>query len=100
MDADKITVVARPKRFEPPTTTTLAQNPASPMVLQGLMQILADLNRKVDALAARPRQEVMVAPVQAKAEPPATVEVPEDTTALTKAPRGRIDRSRLLDFFD
>lgn len=101
MNSDKITVVARRSRFEPPTTNALAANPASPMVLQGLMQVLADLNRKVDALATRPRQEVAV-PAQPKAESPAAVEKPQDTTALTETPKPklRINRARLLSFFD
>lgn len=101
MRAEPIAVVARPRRFEPSTTTSLAQNPASPMVLQGLMQILADLNRKVDALATRPVQQVTVSPVQARPKALPEPEVKEDTAVEPPPTRKRqIDRSRLLDFFD
>jgi len=100
MNRDKIAVIARRTRFEPPTTNALAVNPASPMVLQGLMQILADLNRKVDALATRPPQEVTVSPVQPTPTSLVEVESPADTTAPAKTSKPRIKRSRLLDFFD
>ena len=101
MNNEKIAVVARRSRFEPPTTNALAANPTSPMVLQGVMQILAGLDRKLDALATRPPQEAAV-PAQPKAEAPVEVEKPEDTTALTETPKPklRINRARLLSFFD
>jgi hypothetical protein len=87
-------------RFESPATNTVTVNPASPMVLQGLMQILADLNRKVDALATRPPQEVTVGPRPPEMNPPVKTESPTDTTALAKTPTPRINRLRLLDIFD
>jgi len=65
------------------------------------MRILAGLDRKVDALATRPPQEVAV-PARPKAEAPVEAEKPEDTTALTETPKPklRINRARLLSFFD
>ena len=101
MNSDKIAVVARRTRFEPPTTNGLAVNPASPMVLQGLMQIVASLDRRVDALATLLRQEVAV-PARPKAEAPVEAEKPDDTTALTETPKPklRINRARLLSIFD
>ena len=100
MTPETTTVVARRTRFEPPTTSALAVNAASPMVLQGLMQILADLNRKVDALATRPPQEVTVPSAQPAPKSPAETQPPADTTALAKAPESKVDRSKLLRFFD
>ena len=107
MNRDKIPVVARRTRFEPTTTSVLAVNPASPMVLQGLMQILANQNQKmaaieqkVDALATRPPQEVTVSAAQPAPKSPAETKPPVDTTALAKTPESRIKRSRLLEFFD
>jgi hypothetical protein len=101
MNNEKITVTARRTRFEPPTTNALASNPASPLVVQRFMQIVAGLDRKVDALATRLRQEAAV-PAQPRAETPAEAETPEDTTALTETPKPklRINRARLLSFFD
>jgi hypothetical protein len=71
------------------------------MVLQGLMQIVADLNRKVDALAIRSPQEVAI-PARPKAGVPIEAKTPEDTTALAETPKPklRINRSRLLNLFD
>jgi hypothetical protein len=101
MNRDKIAVVARRTRFEPTTTNVLAVNPTSPTVLQGLMQMVASqgqkmdtLERKVDALATRPPQEVTVPSAQ-----PAP-KSPTETTALAKAPESKVNRSKLLQFFD
>ena len=100
MRRETTTVAVRRTRFEPPAANALTVNPASPMVLQGVMQILADLNRKVDALAARPPQEVTVGPRQPEVNPPVETESPADTTALAKTPARRINRLRLRDIFD
>jgi hypothetical protein len=101
MNNEKIAVTARRTRFEPPTTNALASNPASPLVVQGFMQIVAGLDRKVDALATRPPQEV-AAPARHKTEAPVEAEKPGDATALTETPKPklRINRARLLSFFD
>lgn len=100
MRRETTTVAVRRMRFELPTTNALAVNPASPMVLQGLMQILADLNRKVDALATRPTQEVTISPALPKPTSPVETESPAEATTPAKTPKPRINRSRLLDFFD
>jgi hypothetical protein len=71
----------------------------SPLVLLGVMQGLAELNRKVDALAKVP-QQAMVAPTRPKEGTPEEAASPQDTTALAKIPRPKVNRSRLLDFFD
>jgi hypothetical protein len=101
MNANNImSVVARRRHVEPVARNKLAVGSASPTALQMLMQILADLERKVDALATRPRQEVMVVPMRTKAEA-LEEEEPEDvTTALAETPKPRVNRSRLLRFFD
>jgi hypothetical protein len=107
MDREKVTVVARCTRFEPTTTTALAANPVSPVVLQGFMEMLASqgqkvdtLARRVEALATRPRKEVMVAPALPAANPAPKVKSPADTTASAKTRAPRIKRSRLLNIFD
>jgi outer membrane lipopolysaccharide assembly protein LptE/RlpB len=101
MKRETTTVAVRRSRFEPPTTNTLAVNPASPMVLQEMvMQMLADLNRKLDALAARPPQAVTGSPAPSVLKAPVETASPADTTALAKTPTPRINRLRLRDIFD
>jgi len=100
MKRETTTVAVRRTRFEPPAANTLTVNPASPAVLQGLMQILADLSHKVDALAIRPPQEVTVSPAQPAPTSPVGADSPAETTAPAKTSKPRINRSRLLDFFD
>ena len=100
MKRETTTVAVRRTRFEPPAANVLTVNPTSPMVLQGLMQILADLSRKVDALATRPPQEMTVGPRQPEMNPPVKTESPADTTALAKTSTPRINRLRLRDIFD
>ena len=65
MPPEKISVVARRSRFEPTTRDSVAVNLTSPTVFQGLMQVLANqdkkmdtLARKIDALATRSPHEV------------------------------------------
>lgn len=70
---------------------TAVRLPPSPMVLQTLMQTLATLNDKVDALATRPPQVVEVRPVEIReveVKPPA------------KAPQQKVDRKKLTRMFD
>lgn len=100
MRRETTTVAVRRSRFEPPSTNALLANPASPTVLQGLMQILADLNRKVDALTVRPAQEVTVSSTPSVLKSPVETASPADTTALAKTPTPRINRLRLRDLFD
>jgi hypothetical protein len=100
MRRETTTVAVRRTRFEPPAANALTVNPTSPMVLQGVMQILADLNRKVDALATRPPQEVTVSPAPSVPKAPVETASPADTTALAKTPAPRINRLRLRDIFD
>jgi hypothetical protein len=112
MKTQSIPVVAQRSqrlRFGPQTTSALAIAPASPMVVQGGVQLLAGigqkvdtLEHKVDALATVHQQATAVRAPAARATPTPT-ETPEDTTtalAETPKPKARINRSRLLDFFD
>lgn len=108
MNRDKITVVARPRRFEPATTNVFAVSPVSPMVLQGLVEITAHqgqkidiLERKLDALVTRFPHEMTVA--RADTNPRALPEAQaEGDIAIDPptAPRRRIDRSTLWNLFD
>jgi hypothetical protein len=101
MRREMTTVAVRRAPLEPSATNPWPANPASPMVLQGLMQILADLNRKVDALATRPPQEATVGSNWQPAMNPAVkTESPADATALATTPAPRINRLRLRDIFD
>ena len=108
MESEKTTVDVWRRRFEPPSANPVVANPPSPAVLQGLIQMLANCNqemaalsKKVDALATRTPREVTITPASAepKALPEAAAEA--DTAEEPKpAPRRRLDRSKLLDFFD
>ena len=90
-------VVNRPRRFERMSTTQLARPaPASPMVLQMLMQSIVQLNQKVDAIAVRSSQLPEVRAVESAPIEAGQVEVkpPARTT------RQEVDRKSLLDIFD
>ena len=91
MSTNSLMVVGQPGRFERAATQFVRPMPPSPMVLQRLMQTLSALNNKVDALAKRPAQIVEVRPIEAK-------EVKADSPA--QATQKKLDRKRLLDFFD
>ena len=103
---NSLMMVGRPSRFGRLATTQLARpSPASPMVLQVLMQSIMDLNQKVDALALSSPRSVVVRDVQ-----PVPEEVGPQSTALevrqtresqpTFQPEVKVNRSRLLDIFD
>jgi hypothetical protein len=91
MSDKSLMVVGQTNRFERQATQIARPNPASPLVLQKFMQLLANLNNKVDALAARPPQIVQVKPVESKqveVKPPAA------------KPEKKVDRKKLRDIFD
>jgi hypothetical protein len=108
MESEKTTVPVYRRRFDPPSANPLVANPASPAVLQGLMQMLANCNqemaalsKKVDALATRTPGEVRIAPALPEAKAPAEAAAEADTAVEPKpSRRRRLDRSKLLDFFD
>jgi hypothetical protein len=105
MNTSKISVIARRSRFEPSVGSALVANPASPLVLQGLLQILANLEQKVDALTIRSQQGVTVAPVRPQAVPERVLMSEDTTTALAKSSEAQTSLSatmseRLLRFFD
>jgi hypothetical protein len=105
MESEKTTVPVYRRRFEPPSVNPRVANPASPAVLQGLMQMLtscnqqmAALSKKVDALATRTPREVTIAP--GLPEPKAPAAEADEAVEPKRTPRRRLDRSKLLDFFD
>jgi len=108
MNRDKIAVVARRRRFEPPTAGVRAANPASPMVLQAFMQVLANqdqkmdtLARKIDALATRSPHEVTAPSAQPRLESLPKTEADSDTDVdAPVVPQRRINRSKLWNLFD
>ena len=66
---NSLMMVGRPSRFGRLATTQLARpSPASPMVLQVLMQSIMDLNQKVDALTLSSPRSVVVRDVQPVSE--------------------------------
>lgn len=92
MSGNSLMVVGQPNRFARQTTQLARPNPASPMALQQLMQLVADLGHKVDsALAVRPPQVVQVKPVESR-----QVEVKPPT----KAPEEKVDRKKMRNMFD
>lgn len=92
MNGNSLMVVGQPNRFTRQPTIQLARpNPASPMVLQRFMQLLADLNHKVDTLATRPPQVVQVKPVESR---------PVEVKPPAKAPEEKVDRKKMRNMFD
>jgi len=88
-------VVGQPNRFARQTTQIARQKLASPLVLQKFMQLLADLNHKVDTLAARPPQVVQVKSVESR-----PVEVKPPAKSAAKAPEEKVDRKKMRNMFD
>ena len=95
MNDNSLMVVGQPNRFARPTMQISRPNSASPMVLQKFMQMLADLNHKVDVLQARPPQVIQVKPVESR---PVKVEPPVNPPA--KAPEEKVDRKQMRSMFD
>ena len=107
MRRETTSVAVRRKRFEQPSINAPAANPASPMALQALGQMTASLlqrtdtlERKIDALAIRPAQEVTISPAPSVPKAHVALASPADTTPLAKTPTPRINRLRLQDIFD
>jgi hypothetical protein len=108
MNTEKAPVTVWPKRFDPPTANPVLTNPPSPSFLQSLMQVTANclqkmtvLEEKVDALGTRTHRGLTAAPAppEPKALPEAAPE-PNEAVEPKPTPRRRIDRSKLLEFFD
>jgi len=97
MKENSLALAGQSSRFNlPAIDQTVVRVPPSPMVLQSLMQNLANLNAKVDALATRPPHVIEVSPPEVKQVEVKQVEVkPKE-----KAPRQKVDRKSLLDIFD
>ncbi len=89
--------------FHPSVTrrTQLAtQAPASPMVLEGLLSLLAQLNEKVSALERRSQQQIVASPIDCvpvEAEP---VEYTEPAPPPAAPRQLKVRRSQFLEFFD
>lgn len=76
------------------------QVPASPMVLEGLRDLLAQLNEKVTALERRSEPQIVASPVDyvpARAKP---MEYTEPAPPPAAPRRLRVRRSGLLNFFE
>ncbi len=94
-------------RFEAPVSPqAFMSRPASPLVLQRLLQLLEKLDRSMDALAVYHPQPLDTRPVEmtpVRAKPVQSEQV-EVKLAPSKAPakerRVRVNRSKLLDVFD
>ena len=86
-----ITVTARPRFATGGANQLTRPMPMSPMVLKLFVQSIADLSRKVDQLATRPAERVVVKEVQIK-----EVQKP----APTAKPDNKVDRKELKSFFD
>jgi len=99
--------VTQIQRFVRPPAGPLATTPrASPMTVQALLESMARLNEKLDALAVQTQQSIEPAAQELNrpmAKPVASREVlPEqsESTVPRRRPRVRVNRSILLDIFD
>jgi len=95
------------QRFVRPPAGSLATTPrASPMTVQALLESIARLNDKIDALAVRTQQPMEVAQqelTQPRAKLVDSREVlPEEpeSTAPRSRPRVKVNRSAMLEMFD
>ena len=96
MGTNNLTVIRKPGNFTNPGTMQLARPaPASPVVLQMLMQSMVNLNQKVDALTLRGSQIPATTSRQTKLVESRDVQTESETHRRTK-----VNRSSLLDIFD
>lgn len=103
MDSNSLAV----SRFQSPVSPqAFMPRPASPLVLQRLLQLLEKLDQSMNELAVRHSQpldtrSVEMMPVKVKPVESKQVEV---KTAKSKSPaterRVKVNRSKLLDIFD
>ncbi|MFC1604014.1 hypothetical protein ACFL5F_03210 [Planctomycetota bacterium] len=102
MSGNSLVLAGQKSRFSTPAIgQTVVRMPPSPMVLQTLMQTLANLNAKVDALATRPVQVVEVRPVEVSPVEVRHVEVKQvEVKPKENAPQQKVDRKSLWDIFD
>jgi hypothetical protein len=81
-------------------TQLATRAPASPMALEGLLNLLAQLNEKVTALERRSDQQIVASPVDyvpVEAEP---VEYTEPAPPPAAPRQLKVRRSQLLECFD
>ena len=107
MDQKSAIVLGQPRSFYRPAAGQLVRPaPTSPMVLQTLIGAIQALGQKVDDLAVTARQ-----PVDLSAFVPTTTAVrqvksreleaePADHAPPVPAPSIKVNRSKLLEFFD
>lgn len=95
------------QRFVRPPAGPLATTPrASPMTVQALLESIARLNEKLDALTVRAQQPIEVQrqevsrPMAKPVDSREVLPVEPETTAPRNRPRVRVNRSSLLDIFD
>jgi hypothetical protein len=86
-----ITVTARPRFATEGVNQLTRPLPTSPMVLRLFVQSLAELSRKVDQLATRPPERIVVKEVQIK-------EVQKPSPAAET--NNKVNRKELRSFFD
>jgi len=105
MNSNNTIVLRRPKPFYRPAPGQLArQVPPSPVVLQNLVGAIEALNQKVDSLALAAHR-----PAMTTAPPPAAIlplepirqeTLPAEPAQQSSVPEMRVERSKLLIFFD
>ena len=104
MGANSLMVIGQRGRLGGTSTPLTRQAPASPIVLKHLMQAIANLGQKVDALAVRDTQVPQVMPrhiVSSKTIPVESTEIDyDDSPPPTQQRNTRVRRSSLLEFFD
>ncbi len=103
----KPTIIGQPQQFVCPAAAPLARRrPASPGVVQTLMESLVSLNEKVDALTQTAQRSQGTAPTESppiQAKPVISNEVqvePDQSESAAEQPRDKLDRRRLREFFD
>ena len=107
MFAKKPTIIGQPQQFVRPAMAPLARRrPASPGVVQTLMESLVSLNEKVDALARTTQRSHETEPTESLAIQARPVVSEEVQVRLHKSelpgenPGAKLNRRRLLEFFD
>ncbi|HEG43338.1 MAG TPA: hypothetical protein ENH94_04730 [Phycisphaerales bacterium] len=91
MNSNSLAIAGQTGRFTSQAMQIARPSPASPLVLQKFMQLLAELNHKVDTLSTRAPQQVQVRHVESRQV---------DVESPAKVPEKKFDLKKLKNIFD